>query len=157
MRLPHPPTGTRFFAQVLAAVCECPRCGQVLAFSSRPGRRRGAGKWDRATSTLECPYCGLRGLLGLLWWPRRPPGGGPTTAGRDQVPAERQLAQLRAMAGGLWMPQEQAKKAFRPEETNVTAACSCREGTENTSQQDPTCPVHGVDQQPGVFMPPEED
>ena len=69
---------------------------------------------------------------------------------RDQVPNERQLAQLRAMGelgqggsgAGWWMPKDQAKAARRPDDTNVTAGCTC--GEAGIEEED--CPLHGVEQ-----------
>ena len=146
MRLPHPPpSATRFFARPLSGWLECPKCGKLLYFqSSQGGRQRTNASWDARTSRLACPECGLVLVIGLIAWPVK--HGARRTAPRDQVPNERQLAQLRSMGGegaGWWMPREQAKGAFRPEDTNITAACTCRAGTENTTAQDVNCPIHG--------------
>lgn len=81
-------------------------------------------------------------IIGLIAWPVGL-GGGTATIPRDQVPNERQLGQLRAEAGGWWMPEQTRKKAHRPDDTNITARCSCAPGKENTSGQDPGCPIHG--------------
>ena len=145
MRLPHLPASvTRFFARSTAGWLECPRCGKVLYYqSTRPVRKRSNCSWDSRTARIRCPVCGLVGVLGTIFWPVQ---GGGTNCGRtaplDQVPGERELVQLRAMGGegaGWWMPAGWAVKPFRPEHTNITAKCLCREGEEDH----PDCPIHG--------------
>ena len=149
MRLPYPPSNaTRFFARVHSAIFECPRCGIVYRFSPK----HSGGVWDRQTCTFTCYRCHLTCIIGMICWPvkRGRPGakagdaGGPTIP-KDQVPNERQLAQLRARAGGWWMPPEMKKKRRRPDDTNITAACTCKPGTECTDAGDPNCPIHGGD------------
>lgn len=140
-RLPHPPIdATRFFARLRSGDLECPRCGRLLAFGTG---RTGGGRWDKRTSRIECFECGLVLMLGLLAWPIRR-GAAKLTAPRDQVPSERQLSQLRAMAGGWWMPGHTRKPRKRADDTNITAACTCRPGTENTPAQNPHCLIHGA-------------
>lgn len=153
-RLPHPPAdATRFFGRVTAATMECPRCGTVLHLAdggrqairrARRHHRSPAAGWNPLTSRLECPACELVMLIGLLAWPVGRGGThGAQTVPRDQVPNERQLSQLRQEAGGWWMPQETRKPRYRPDDSNITAACICRPGAENTTAQDPECPIHG--------------
>jgi hypothetical protein len=139
MRLPTPPPATRFWAKPLAGWLECPRCGKVIYFQTSKGRTKQNAEWDPRTSRLQCPECKLVLVLGLLAWPVKP--GQARTAPRDQVPQERQLAQLRAQGAGWWLPQSQAKQGYRPDDTNVTAACTCPEGAEGGDDQ---CPVHGI-------------
>lgn len=145
---------------------ECPRCGHVLRFSSqtrsyrvlnpvrkRPPRERKAArlcKWNPHTSRLRCGECDLILIIGLVAWPVQP--GGAVTLPRDQVPNERQLGQLRAEAGGWWMPERLRTKPYRASHTNITAACTCRAGTENTGAGDPGCLIHGAG---GGYVPPK--
>jgi ribosomal protein S27AE len=162
MRLPHLPSGvTRFWAKPLAFYMECPRCGTVIYAqttrrSSPAGSPRGEPTkdqrgWDPKTGRLKCPNCGLVVVVGLIAWPTLPKGGVPRTAPQDQVPGERENAQLRAMGGegaGWWMPKEKAIKAFRPEHTNITAKCTCRYITPYDKrlkefwEVDPNCAIH---------------
>lgn len=149
MRLPHPPSGvTRFFARPLSGVLECPRCGTILFFNSSGGggRVQNAG-WDKRTSMVHCHGCQLRCVIGLIAWPVVQGSWGRTLP-RDQVPGERELAQLRAMEGGKgagwWMPKSEAKKAKRPDDTNVTARCTCVQTRDGSlARIDPACPLHG--------------
>lgn len=144
MRLPHPPANaTRFFGRVYSAICECPRCGCLLTWHGGKGPRRNTSGWDRRTSTITCWDCGRKFVAGLLLWPVRKGRGDVRTLPRDQVPDERQLVQMRKLGDGWWMPKEQAKKAFRPDDTNITACCTCPPGRENTTGGDPKCPIHG--------------
>jgi hypothetical protein len=157
MRLPHPPSGaSRFWAKVTEFTCECPKCGKVLHARTHgnPSRRKSRFPyWDPRTGRLECPQpnggCGKVFVVGLILWPVRVGIGPRVVAPRDSVPNERQLAQLRAMAeqgpggAGWWMPQAMAKGITRPDDTNITASCSCKPGTENTLSQDINCPIHG--------------
>ncbi len=155
MRLATPPIeATRFFAKVESSWLECPRCGYLLYFQTlgRKGTRaKGNAPWDHRTAVLGCPACLMKFVIGLLAWPVAQ-SSQARTAPRDQVPNERQLAQLRAMkdvgsgketGAGWWMPQAQARRAFRAGDTNITAACTCRPGLENTSARDLACPIHG--------------
>ena len=131
-----PPAGTRFFARVHSATCECPRCGRVLSFGQS---RKLNATWDKRTARLTCPSCGLVSLVALLLWPV---GGGQRTIPRDQVPNERQLAEMRAQASGWWLAE--IKRGRRPDDSNITAGCSCRYGTEGQREsEDPQCPLHG--------------
>lgn len=124
-RTSHLPTGTRFFARVRAAILECPRCGTVLQFGQgKPTTVAGTGHrcaWDKRTARLRCSDCGLVLMIGLLAWPVRKGGGKVASLPRDQVPNERQLAQLRAEASGFWLPEEQAQRRARAEDTNITS------------------------------------
>lgn len=145
----HLPDATRFFARVRSGVLECPKCGEMLTFASGPSKnRRGSTSgWHSESSSLTCWNCQRTYVIGLIAWPVK--RGGARTLPRDQVPNERQLAQLRAMGGsgaGWWMPQSEAKKPKRPDSTNITAGCSCREQSDGTpALDDPKCPVHGED------------
>ncbi len=104
-----------------------------------------------ARVTWRCEVCGLTCVAGIILWPTLE-GGIKRTAPQDQVPGERQNAQLRAMGGegaGWWMPKDQAVKAHRPEHTNITAKCTCRHVTrgkggveEDWWDPDPNCPIH---------------
>lgn len=143
-RLQHRPDATRFFARVTAAVLECPRCGTVLQFgrTGSHGRENTKG-WDPTTARLKCHGCELTVLIGLLAWPVRVGGYTRRTAPMDQVPNERQLAQLRAEAGGYWMEEEYAQPRFKPEHTNVTARCFCAQDDRGELTIRPECPIHG--------------
>jgi hypothetical protein len=127
------------------ATWSVPRCGRLLAFGTG---RSGGCRWDKRTNRIECFECGLVLMLGLLAWPIRR-GAAFLTPPRDQVPQERQLAQLRAITAlgpvgaGWWMPEHMRKPRWRMDDTNITAACTCQPGTENTTAQDPNCPIHG--------------
>src|SRR5438128_6423360 len=149
MRLPHPPPGaTRFFAKPISAWVECPRCGKLLYFGSGWGSKHSNAEWDPRTGRLKCPSSGGQGcgkvfLVGIILWPVA--AGARQTTPRDQVPNERQLAQMRSWGGegaGWWMAEEQAKAAFRPDDTNVTAGCTCREIGGGRLSFTPGCPLH---------------
>ncbi len=147
-RLPELPEGDRFFARVLGARLECPRCGYIDQFETKGSqapkgvKARGKGPksgWDPMTSRWRCPSCGMVFTLGLLAWPVEP-GSAPATLPKDQVPDWRQLAQLRAQAEGqgLWM--REAVRRWRPDASNVTQGCSC---VPAELARDPACVVHG--------------
>lgn len=158
-----PPDGNRFFARLLAAALECPRCGFVDTFHwrklSRPGINRLSrrpedqpGGWDPLTGVWRCKQCGMAVILGILAWPIAPGGGGRVTRPRDQVPSERELAQIRARGGGWWLPDSRAVVRSRAEETNVTARCTCLPpklgtlpwtGEPAEADRDPQCLIHG--------------
>lgn len=169
MRLPQlPATLTRFFAQPLAFFAECPRCGQLLyAQTTRRHSRGPAGLaaehtgWDSRTSHLECRACKLVCVAGIILWPVKPGlSHKQRTKPQDQVPGERENAQLRAMAGeggggvgaGWWAPRSGVAgvnaggiKAVRPEHSNVTAKCTCRHVTakgQDFWEPDPNCAIH---------------
>lgn len=141
MRTSHPPNATRFFARVRAAVLECPACGHVISFGQP--RDAQAGSWDKTTSRLTCPQCQRVFLLGILAWPTRKGGARVSnTLPRDQVPDERQRAELRAQARGWWMPEDQAKGRWRPDDTNGTAVCTCTlRPSGDREWEDPNCPA----------------
>lgn len=147
-RLLHPPGGaTRFFSRPLAAILECPRCGLVLSFNTGVGSRRGTKGWDSTTSRLKCYGCQMTFMIGLIAWPVRA-GNRAATLPRDQVPEERQLAQMRSMGGlgnGWWMPREEAKPARRANDTNVTAKCGCWREEQHNFVWEKGCPLHGDD------------
>lgn len=150
-RLPDPPQGDRFFARVEAARLECPRCGYLDRFATRGptkgavGNRtakrlgRTAGGWNPLTGRWQCPSCRMTFVLGLLAWPVAKGGQAAATLPRDQVPSARQLAQLRAQGGGLWM--RDAVKRFRASGSNIAAGCTCKPGCHYTNQRDPGCPL----------------
>ncbi len=151
-RLPHLPTATRFYARVLACQFECPRCGHLIQIG-RQGRNRGldqaqssqtaGGDWDATTARVKCRVCRLTLLLGLLAWPVRAGGWTSVTKPMDQVPNERQLAELRGEAGGFWMPEEMAQPRFKPEHTNITAKCCCAQDDRGELTISPACLIHG--------------
>jgi hypothetical protein len=155
MRTPHRPDGTRFFARVIAAILECPRCGTVQGFG--PGLKIRQARWDSRSSSLRCSDCGISVTIGMLAWPRLTGGADPKTRPRDQVPNERQLAQLRALASGIWMGPEHAKRRHRPDDTNITALCTCKPGTEYTEQRDHNCPLHADPYVVAPFVDDEGD
>lgn len=153
-RLPEPPKADSFFARVEAARLECPRCGYLDRFSTkgpvkgkvgdpdRTKRKLGKGRspagWNPLTSRWQCPSCRLTFVLGLLAWPVER-GPAAATLPRDQVPSVRQLAQLRAQGGGLWM--RDAVKGWRATGSNVCAGCTCQPGCHYTDAADPACPL----------------
>lgn len=155
-RLPQPPTGDRFFARITGARLECPRCGYLDHFQTRgpakgrvgdprkpmKGRRSPSG-WNPLTGRWQCPSCRLTCVLGLLAWPVRPGGRAVASLPRDQVPSYRQLAQLRAQGGGLWM--RDALQQFRATGSNICAGCTCQPGCHYTDLADPGCPLRGDD------------
>lgn len=120
-RAPHPPgDSTRFFARVTGAVFECPRCGKLYRFGQKvPGADDNA-RFDKRTSRFQCTECGRQFIFGLLCWPVGPDNRTPTMP-RDQVPNERQLAQMRAEGSvGYWMHEK--KPRYRADDTNLTKA-----------------------------------
>lgn len=139
---------------------ECPRCGRLTHFTrSTPHPRRAARLssapsqpgYDPETGRWTCQSCRLVCVLGLLAWPVKA-GSHSVTRPRDQVPNERQLAQMRAETQGLWMAAKLARR--RADDSNITAECSCREGTAYTTAGDPHCPIHGGEEGP---VPEVED
>lgn len=149
-----PAVGDRFFGRVLSARLECPRCGYLDQFAPRertkgqvgnPQRRRKgrtALGWNPVTGRWQCPSCRMTFVLGLLAWPVAPGGpAGPETLARDQVPNYRQLAQLRAQGGGLWL--REGLKRYRATGANIAAGCTCKPGCHYTNQADPECPLLG--------------
>lgn len=129
MRQPDPPEGTRFFARPHALTMECPKCGVLLYLSDHARRGKPTPGWDPRTSRLRCTGCAKVYVIGILAWPvQKGTGRIQLTIPRDQVPDERQLAELRAMGGGIWAPQDQAKPRKRADDTNVTQIrCRCGE------------------------------
>jgi hypothetical protein len=169
VRLPRlPDSVTRFWSKPLSFWTECPRCGTVLYAQTTKRGFGPAGKltkadiWDPRTSRLHCQECKLTCVVGLILWPVAPGLGHSRTAPQDQVPGERENAQLRAMGGegaGWWMPREGLEaggagggrvnaggiKAHRPEHSNITAKCTCRHVEAKGSDfwdVDPECPLH---------------
>jgi len=146
MRLPTPPTdSTRTFARVSEAWLACPRCGTVLYFSPRKTLHC---TWNRRSARLKCEECRLTFAVGLILWPVGNHQGRGTIP-MDQVPQERELAQMRAMEGigggsgaGWWMAQERPRKHFQEMHTNVGPRCTCR--AEDGPLGDVECPLHGV-------------
>lgn len=152
-RTANPPAvGDRFFARVEGARLECPRCGYLDRFRTtgpakgkvgdphaRLRKRRTASGWNPLTGRWQCPSCRLTVVLGLLAWPVAPGGQAANTLPRDQVPDTRQLAQLRAQGGGLWM--RDSLKRFRATGSNIAAGCTCRPGCHYTNAADPACPL----------------
>ena len=168
-RVKDPPQGDRFFARVEAGRNECPRCGYLDQWYT-PGPVRGTvgspkrwmvkrqreqekkvkgqgrrmlSGWNPLTSRWQCPSCRMTFTVGLVFWPvtkgGAPPGKGVTIPA-DQVLDYRQLGQLRAQAEGLWM--REPIKGCRAEGSNITARCSCAEGTHGTAAGDPGCPFN---------------
>ncbi len=144
----HPPDGTRFFARLSAASLECPRCGTVHTIG--PGGHHQKA-YNKRTARFTCTDCSKVFILGILAWPV--PLGGTrgqkgATLPRDQVPNERQLAELRGMFGGVWLPDGLRPKRWRPDDSNMTAGCSCKWGYGERSNaweiivHDPHCPLH---------------
>lgn len=165
-RTADPPDGDRFFARILAAMLECPRCGWLDSFHWRRlsrlptnlRSRRMEDKtpgWDPTTASWRCGQCGLLVTLGVLAWPLLPVGSRATSRPRDQVPNERELAQLRARGSGIWLPQAQAIPRHRAPDTNITAKCTCLPpalgthasgawtGEPREDERDPACLIHG--------------
>ena len=108
----------RFFARPESFTLECPRCGKV--YQIRMGRDQ--AYWDQSTSRFTCNAkggCEKTYLLGLVAWPVSPRAY-PATTPRDQVPNERQLAQLRSEGGGWWMPDSEKQRYSKVEESNLT-------------------------------------
>ena len=160
MKLPAPPESTRFFARVESSWLACPRCGLVMYFSTTAHRAINC-RWDPRTARLKCGYsaskglevaaegrgCGLTFAVGLLLWPVAKRPGLPNTIPLDQVPVERELAQMRAMEGigrgsgaGHWMTEP--RKGWREPHTNVTTECTCK--AKHGALGDVECPLHGV-------------
>jgi hypothetical protein len=151
VKVPVPPESTRFFARVESAWLACPRCGRVLHFSTTAQHQVGC-TWNPRTARLKCRLnqggCGLTFVVGLMLWPVQK-GGIAQTIPVDHVPHERELAQMRAMEGigkgsgaGWWMSKAQAKRSWRPDDTNVTAGCTCKPS--HGALGDVDCPLHGV-------------
>jgi hypothetical protein len=95
----------RFFARPLSFDCECPYCGRLIMV----GRfRRDNDMFDRMTSMVQCkpnrdrpgPGCGRKFLIGLIAWTVKP--GRVGTRAPDQMPNERQIAELRQEGAGVW-------------------------------------------------------
>ncbi len=127
----------RFFARLASAQLACPACGALLVFGNG---LKGSGTWDRTTSTIQCSQCQRKFQLGLLAWelnPRPPRGGNPTP--KDQRPTIREIAALRAQAGGFWVTNVK-KNSEDPVNRFIAGECCC----------DPLpwraeCPIHGGD------------
>lgn len=145
MRLPHPPESQRFYADPYRRLLECPACGKLLRLERSPKGTK-QPTFDPRTSRLRCTECGKVFVIGLVAWPVRQGSGQTATKPRDQVPNERQLGELRAGGLGCWLGSDQPKPARRPDNTNITASCTCRYGTAGTPAQDPNCPMHGGDE-----------
>jgi hypothetical protein len=113
---------TRFFARIERVTLECPRCGYVYTISSR----QPSANWDPNTARFTCTNratgntCGKTYILGILAWPIIPTPGVASQPPRDQVPNERQLAQMRREGGGWWLADEAGQREKRPETTNLT-------------------------------------
>lgn len=108
----------RFFARVLAFDLECPHCGTV--YQIRPRRKN--VNFDPWTGRFTCTNaeCTRTYVIGVLAWPIGKGGGAATMTPEDQVPTPRQIGQLRKEGGGWWMPEEDAQRFKRPQETNLT-------------------------------------
>lgn len=111
---------TRFFARLERATLECPRCGHVYTITTR----QPSANWDPATARFTCtnktPQCARVYVLGVVAWPIAAVPHVASATPRDQVPHERQLAQLRREGGGWWLAPEAAQRRPRPDETNLT-------------------------------------
>ncbi len=114
-RLEH---STRFFARVERATLECPRCGTVYRFSDRIP----SAVFNPTTARFTCNHTGCKRtyVLGLVAWPVTATPGVASAPPEDQVPDERELAQLRREGGGWWLPDASAIRYKRPLETNLT-------------------------------------
>lgn len=152
-RTPHPPDeAQRFFARVLGAVFECPKCGYLYKFGPGQADRTHNARYDPRTSRFQCDKCGLTLMFGLLAWPVEKGDPRPPTLPRDQVPTPRQVAELRQAEHGWWMVKP--KRRHRAEDTNQTAACLCvGSGGAGGVVWNPDCPLHrgegGVGNQQG--------
>src|SRR5258708_5061761 len=147
----QPPVGDRLLGRSPGARWECPRCGYLDHFKPAGGkvpaaapprllRGRSARGWNPGTSRWKCPSCELVVVLGLLAWPIKS-GSTRATLPLDQVPNYRQLAQLRAQGGGLWM--RHSPQQYRATGSNICAGCTCEPGCAYTNQRDKACPLHG--------------
>lgn len=142
-RMPHPPNATRFFARVISAVLECPKCGTVAALGRGISGLTPTQGWDPTTARWKCHGCSKTYLIGLIAWPVRMGGWTTGTKPMDQVPNERQLAQMRGEAGGYWMEEEYAQPRHKPEHTNVTARCTCPQDDRGEITVSAECAIHG--------------
>jgi hypothetical protein len=159
-RVPTLPAGTlRLFARIDRFTCECPRCQQlIVAHFDKPigqVRRRLATKkhsggehltYNPLTSRLRCPRCRRTFGVGLLLYPvhERSQPQQPY----DTQPTYRQLIALRQLAGGFIL--QRPIKGRDSVNILVEGTCRCLFG-----RTDPTCPVHGWEEQLGEQTPEE--
>lgn len=122
-----------------------------MSIGRQPGLKVTA-TWDPTTSRVKCRSCGKSYLIGLIAWPVRAGGWSQGTKPMDQVPNERQLAQMRAEAGGYWMDDELAQPRYKPEHTNITVKCTCPQDDRGEITVSPECGIHGK-----YFEGPKED
>lgn len=110
----------RFYAVPEAGRMECPQCGTIILWGKGQGHPDHR-YWNEIACTLRCPACRTTYQLGVLAWPLRV--GGDSGAAEDQQADMRQLAQIRARAGGVYMALSKARK----EKANrySPAGCTC--------------------------------
>jgi hypothetical protein len=109
---------TRFFARPESFTLECPRCGRIYVI--RLGKKNPC--WDHTRSIFECVGlggCSKSYIVGIVAWPI---AKNARVAGfpRDQIPNERQLAQMRQEGGGWWLPDVAGQRHARVDTTNLT-------------------------------------
>lgn len=163
---PTAPLGIRFFARLDRFHCECPSCTALIVADLDPRRSRqrdilaqratrrrhkpgetsrqrvtadSAHPYNPFTAVLTCPSCGRVWQAGLLLWSLPSGTRTPWQAPPDTKPTRRQLAQLRAYAGGRW--PWQAKRSGEEINVAVVAECLCPP----PDGWAPHCPVHGSD------------
>lgn len=113
----------RFFARLHSFDLECPRCGDVYVIRlAKKKTSQPSPHWDPWTARFTCTNsaCGKTYLLGILAWPIVSAPRVASSPPADQVPNERQLAQLRKEGGGWWMPDAEGQRYQRPHTTNLT-------------------------------------
>jgi len=91
---------SRFFARPRAFDIECPLCGTVFLVGLHRKHRK---YWDPKTSKFTCMYCERTWIVGIALWSMKRGIAAPVTKPGDQIPHERQLAQLRALLPSFWL------------------------------------------------------
>jgi hypothetical protein len=158
-RVPSLPAGSlRIFGRIDRFTCECPKCGQLLraAFERVIGaeRRKAAkgqhvrGAFNPLTSRLTCTRCGGVFGVGLLLYPVHARSA-PDQPG-DTKPTWKQLLALRSLTMAALLPVPIKGR----DSVNLAVEGICRCGQDNRGhvigdRVDPTCPVHGWQEQLG--------